>query len=326
MEPSVQPAFQVAPTTLAALRAKWGGRLLCDTPMAGYTRLAIGGPARLLLVVESEADLVSVFRDIRAHRLPYFLLGEGSNVLVADEGVEGLVVVNRHLFAPRFEGSVVEAAGGGNWHELVVACARTGLLGLEFGAGIPGTVGGALYGNAGAFGEAVGDRTLSVRLINRAGEIEERPAAAMGFGYRTSGLQASGEIVLSCRLELEHGDAAAGLGRIEEILRLRAEKHPPPEARTAGSFFKNVKPVSSAPRRQAAGYFLEQVGGKELAVGDAAMYEKHANILINRGRATARDVLALTGELRRRVLDRFGLALEAEVIYLCQERLHQPQG
>ncbi|MBE7560767.1 UDP-N-acetylmuramate dehydrogenase [bacterium] len=324
MSPLSPQTCRLAPETLSALRGKWGDRLVCDAPLSGFTRLAIGGPARLLFVAESESDLLDIYRDILAHKLPYFLLGEGSNVLVADEGLEGIVIVNRYAFPPRIEGTIVTAAGGANWHELVVTCTRAGLLGLEFGAGIPGTVGGAVYGNAGAFGQAIGDRTLSVRLVNRAGQIEERPRQAMGFAYRASGLKATGEIVLAATLQLQRGDAAAGLAALEETLRLRAEKHPPPQVRTAGSYFKNVLPVSSAPRRQAAGYFLEQVGGKQLAVGDAAMYEKHANILVNRGRATARDVLALTGELSRRVRDRFGIDLEAEVIYLCQERMHHP--
>ncbi len=324
MNSSSSPSFTLDPRAIGALAAKWGARLLRDVQLAPYTRLAIGGPARLLFIGETEHELVEIYRDVRAHSLPFFLLGDGSNVLVADEGVEGIVIINRCLFAPRITGTLVEAAGGGNWHELVVECTRGGLVGLEFGAGIPGTVGGAVYGNAGAFGKAIGDRLLHARLVNRAGEIEERPAERMGFGYRTSGLKATGEIVLACRLQLERGDAAAGMAAIQETLRLRAEKHPPDGARTAGSYFKNVKPVSSAPRRQAAGYFLEQVGGKELAIGDASMYEKHANILINRGAATARDVLALTSELHRRVRERFGIELEAEVIYLCQEKMHRP--
>jgi len=315
---------EISTAALQSLQENWGARLHVDTPLAGYTRLAIGGPARLLLEVCSEEEMARAYRDIRTHGLPYFVLGEGSNVFVADEGVVGLILVNRCNFAPRFEGEIVEACGGMNWHDLVETCTRAGLSGLEFGAGIPGSVGGAIYGNAGAFGQAIAERLCSVRLVNRRGEIEERPRSAMRFAYRDSELKETGEIVLAAWLQLAPGDAEAGLAEIARTLALRAEKHPHEDARTAGSYFKNVLPVSSAPRRQAAGYFLEQVGGKQLRVGDAGMFEKHANILINYGAARASDVLALTGELARRVQQRFGIALVAEVIYLCQERMHRP--
>ena len=316
--------WRMGEDSVRELAAAWGTRLHRDRALAGYTRLAIGGPARLLLEITTEEEMARAYRDIRMHRLPYFVLGEGSNVFVADEGVDGMILVNRCAFAPRFDDTAVEACAGTNWHELVLACTRVGLVGLEFGAGIPGSVGGAVYGNAGAFGQAIADRLLSVRLVNRKGGIEERSRAAMRFSYRDSELKETGEIVLAVRLQLERGDPEAGMAEIARTLALRAEKHPHEDARTAGSFFKNVKPVSSAPRRQAAGHFLEQVGGKELRVGDAGMFEKHANILINYGAARASDVLALTGELSRRVRERFGIALDAEVIYICNDRLHQP--
>jgi UDP-N-acetylmuramate dehydrogenase len=318
----MEPDYKIPEHVIETLSNKWGDRLILDASLAGHTLLAIGGPVRLLLEVESEADMVAIYADIMTHHIPYFLLGEGSNVLVDDNGIEGIVLVNKIKTLPCFDNERVEAVAGSNLHEIVTDCTKAGLLGLEFAAGIPGTVGGAIYGNAGAFGKAIGDRIIHVRLLNCKGEVEERARGAMEFGYRTSILKQTGEIVLSCLLQLERGDAAAGLQEIEKNLALRAEKHPEEGTQTAGSYFKNVKPVSSAPRRQAAGYYLEQVGAKELRVGGAGMYGGHANILVNYGNATAADVLALTKELQKRVFDKFSIQLEPEVMHLTQDRLH----
>lgn len=293
-------------------------RLKIGIPLSAYTSLHVGGPARGGVVeVTTVADLAAIVCYLRQQGLPFYVLGGGTNVLIDDAGLDSLVIVNRARDVLELEGDgVIRAASGLALSEVVEAAAARGLTGLEFATGIPGSFGGGIVGNAGAWGQALGDILIDVDVVAPSGEQARYPAQACGFVYRDSLLKTSGDVVLSARVQTHPGDPEAIRTRMAEILEARAQRHPPPGTATAGSYFRNVQPTSAAERRTAAGYYLEQAGAKQLRVGGAAVSDKHANIVVNTGGATACDILALTAEMRRRVQAQFGIDLEPEVRYI----------
>jgi UDP-N-acetylmuramate dehydrogenase len=281
-------------------------------PLREHTTLCIGGPARYLCDVDSAVTLLAAFEAARAEGLEALVLGEGSNVLVLDGGFDGLVIRNRMRGLER-DGECVDVASGESFHGLIERLAGWGLAGLEFAAGVPGTVGGAVFGNAGCYGRAIGGVVEQVRLVGTDGVQRSCGPEALDFRYRHSALRRSGEIVESVRLRLEPGDPAILRQTIDEHLAVRSSKHPSREVPSAGSWFRNLDPREPGGRRVAAGQMLDQVGCKGLRVGDAAVFEGHANIVINRGNATAGEILELTREMKLRVRGRFGVDLVEEV-------------
>jgi UDP-N-acetylmuramate dehydrogenase len=281
--------------------------------MADLTTFRLGGPAGRFVDCATPEELISA---VRAADGVFRLIGGGSNLLVSDAGLEGLVIRYRSE-TPQIaiEGDEVVVSGATLLDDLAAWSVEEGLDGLVMCSGIPGTVGGAVAGNAGAFGEQIGDRTVSVALLLLNGTCEIMPAAGLGFAYRRSALQQPGApAILSVRLALPRGDRAALRARREEILALRAAKHPDwRRVATAGSFFKNVEPTSVAGRRQAAGWFLEQAGALAMRVGGAHPFEKHANIVVCDPGGTAQDVLDLSQRMAAAVRETFGLALKREV-------------
>jgi UDP-N-acetylmuramate dehydrogenase len=307
------------------LRDRLGDGLLVDEPMGCHTTFRIGGPADFFYAARTPGELVAALRAARELELPVFLLGGGSNLLVADDGVRGLVVHDAcdHV---AFDGSEVRADCGADVHGLIERCHDAGLAGLEFAAGLPGTVGGALFGNAGCYGRDLGSRVVECTHVTRDGAVTEtRPAAWYEFGYRDSRLKRDPRVLLSCRLRLEPGDRAAIRREIDEKLALRRAKHPDWRTEpTAGSYFKNLPPdwrtpgarLSPGTRRVAAGQLLDECGCRGLRVGGAAVFARHANMIVNAGGATAADVLALAALMKERVRARFGVVLEEEVLFL----------
>ncbi len=307
------------------LRERLGEGLLTDEPMRLHTTFRSGGPADFFYAARRPGELVAALRAAHELGLPVFLLGGGSNLLVADEGVRGLVVRNAcdHV---AFDGHEVRADCGTEGHGLVERCRDAGLAGLEFAAGLPGTLGGALFGNAGCYGLDLGSRVVECTHVTPDGAVTEtRPAAWYEFGYRDSRLKRDPRVLLSCRLRLEPGEAAASGREIEEKLALRRAK--PPDGRTAppaGSYFKNLPPdwrvpgAKSSPgtRRVAAGQLLDECGCRGLRVGGAVVFARHANMIVNDGGATAADVLALAALMKERVRERFGVVLQEEVVFL----------
>jgi UDP-N-acetylmuramate dehydrogenase len=264
-------------------------------------------------VARSTAQLVRALLVAQRERIRCQVLGQGSNVLFDDEGFDGLVVVYR---AGRVEvdGRRIWAEGGTRYSRLVEVAARNGLHGLAFAAGIPGTVGGALYGNAGAFGRALGDILVEAVLLSPDGASRRRVSAQeLTLGYRSSLLGDTGELVESITVELERGEPAPIWAEIEQVLDHRHRRVPPLTLPSAGSFFKNLPPAAPGQSRRAAGELLDQCGCKGLRVGDAQVYERHANIIVNRGHATTGEVLRLAEEMRRRVRERFDVQLVPEV-------------
>ncbi len=243
--------------------------------------------------------------------LPCFVLGGGSNLLGADAGCRGVVLrVATDGFAVR--GDTVRAGAGLDFDRLIARSLDAGLTGLEFASGIPGTLGGALVGNAGCYGHEIGEFLVEATVLRPDGRLDMVGPEDFGFAYRTTRLRETGAIVLDALLRLGRGDlAAAGAERAEHIAD-RRRKHPV-DLPSAGSWFRNLPPAEPGGRRRAAGVLLEQAGAKDMREGDAAVFPRHANIVVNLGRATSADVLRLVERMRAAVRERFGVELVDEV-------------
>ena len=303
---------------LAAELRALGLDVSVNQPLAELGTFQLGGPCALLVEAPGPEDVIQAARATRAAgRTPLFI-GGGSNLLFSDAGYDGVLI--RHLSSiPRIrrEEHVLEVDAGTVLDDLAAAAAGQGLAGLEALHGIPGTVGGAVAGNAGAWGRQIGDAVERVRLLQPDGTVVEVAGGELDFGYRCSRLQRTGEHLLTCRLRVTPGDRDALLVERARILALRAEKHPDWRVDPCiGSIFRNLEPTSKAERRQAAGHLLEQVGAKEMSVGGARLFPKHANIVIKGPGCTAQDVCDLIARMRAAVEDRFGVVLRREVRYL----------
>jgi UDP-N-acetylmuramate dehydrogenase len=280
-----------------------------------FSNFRIGGPADYFFEAASAADLKAAMLVAHGHSVPCYVIGGGFNLLFDDEGFRGLIIKNSVKgvgLAPSRPG--LTAFSGTSLDDMVKFATANSLSGFEFLAGIPGTVGGAVYGNAGAFGRSIGEHLEDALLLDKTGKEFRAQREYFAFGYRHSGLKKKHDILLSLQFRLEARDKDEIKLRIEENSAVRAQKHPPKETAYAGSFFKN--PVRPDGTKVAAGYLLEQIGARGLSVGGAEVYPGHCNFLINRENAAARDILALAGELKARVKERFGIELEEEVVFL----------
>lgn len=284
-------------------------------PLCDYTTFQLGGPCSVLITCETPAALVEAVRDVARAGRPFHLIGGGSNLLVSDKGVDAVIIrYCTTVCNPRYAQEVVEVSGSVGLDDLVVSTISQGLDGLVFASGIPGTVGGAIAGNAGAFGKQIGDVMVSATLLSREGQLSEVARDTFDFSYRHSRLHESGDILVSARLRLAPGDKETLSAERQRILQLRRERHPDWHTQaTAGSFFRNIEPTSAAGRRQAAGWFLEQAGAKTMRVGGAHVFEKHANIIIAEKDATASDVLTLSEMMAAAVKHMFSQELHREV-------------
>ncbi len=296
-------------------RARQGEQARSGPRLSAYTTFRLGGPCRGLSTCSTRAELRRILETLHEAGEPFLLIGGGSNLLVSDAGVDRQVIrfySERPLVAR--EGNEVLVQASTRLDDLATYAVQQGLDGLVCCTGIPGTVGGAIAGNAGAFGEQIGDRVVSVSVMDRAGQERQLTPDEMGFAYRASRIPDSDCIVVSARLRLKPGDRDRLRMRRQELLALRAARHPDwQRIPTAGSFFKNIEPTSSAERRQAAGWYLEQAGAKALRVGGAHPYEKHANIIVAERGCTACDVLALADQMAALVQRRFSITLHREV-------------
>ncbi len=292
-------------TGLAVRARELGCQTVEGASMSAYTTFKIGGPVPLLVTAPGKA-LPDLYRACQNEGWPVLLLGNGSNLLVSDDGLD-MVVIRLDTGEPvvlREETEIVCPAGL-PLKQLCRFARDRGLSGLEFAFGIPGTVGGGVYMNAGAYGGELRDVVTAVTVLTPAGEVKELSAEDMAFSYRHSALMEQGGAVLSATFSLMPDDPAAITARMEEFLRRRREKQPL-EYPSAGSFFKR-------PPGHYAGTLIEQCGLKGFRVGDAQVSEKHAGFVINRGQATCKDMRALAREVRRRVYEQAGVTLEPEV-------------
>ena len=313
--------------TLARLTAVPALRVTRDEPLHRHARFGIGGPADVFVQTQSDQAFAAALQLAAESGLPFVVIGGGSNLIIADAGYRGIVL---QLAANRIEhqGTVVTAQGGAVLQDLVDYCNRAGLRGLETMTGIPGWVGAAVYGNAGAYGRSIAESVAKVRFLNGAG-VQEFNHAECQFHYRESIFKRQKSwIISSCTLQLTPADPAELQETSGKILKIRNEKYPP-DMKCAGSIFKNflyaelpssvaaeVPPGVVREGKVPSAYFLEQVGAKGMRIGDIQVATYHANLIYNDGQGTAADVVRVIQELKARVRERFGMEVEEEVQYV----------
>ena len=278
-------------------------------PMAGHTTFRIGGPADCFLQIENEEQLKGVQRYLNMVEVPYFVLGNGSNLLVNDNGYRGIIL----QIGPRMSGIVVKgecivAKAGALLSQVARVAMEHGLTGLEFASGIPGTVGGGVMMNAGAYDGEMSQVVTQVRVISRDGETLELDKATMEFGYRTSTIRNNSFIVTEVTFELQKGDTDVIKSKMEELMTRRREKQPL-EYPSAGSTFKR-------PEGYFAGKLITDAGMSGFQIGGARVSDKHCGFVVNMGTATAQDVRDVISEIQKRVKDKFRVDLEPEVVFL----------
>ncbi|MBO4981278.1 MAG: UDP-N-acetylmuramate dehydrogenase [Lachnospiraceae bacterium] len=275
--------------------------------LAAHTTFRVGGAADCLLELETEEQLIAVRRYLEKVGIPFFLLGNGSNTLVRDEGYRGVVLqIAGKMNRIRVEGNHIIAQAGALMSQVARAALEHGLTGLEFASGIPGTVGGGVVMNAGAYGGEMCQVVTHVRVVNQESEVMVLDNEAMEFGYRHSAIRHQPFVVTEVAFALEPGDPAEIKAVMDDLAARRREKQPL-EYPSAGSTFKR-------PKGYYAGELIMNAGLRGFQIGGARVSDKHCGFVINTGNATAADILELIGEIQRRVKERFGVELEPEVI------------
>lgn len=283
--------------------------------LRGHSSFRIGGRADYFFAARSSEELKSCLGFAHERSLAYYVIGSGTNMLFADEGYRGLILKNEVRGIHRKKGSGrIDVLAGTPLADLVSFTLEEGWAGLEFAAGIPGTVGGAVFGNAGAWGWAIGQLLLEAVLLDGQGRELRVGNGHFEFGYRHSVLKTRHLTILRVVLGLRKGDRGRIKAKMEESLAKRKAPFPSLKMAYAGSFFKN--PILPDGTKMAAGYLLDKVAAKELRRGRAAVYAGHANFILNCGGATAADIRSLARTMKARVKKEFGITLEEEIIYL----------
>ena len=284
-------------------------RVFTDELMKQHTTFKIGGPADYFLVPESGEEVGEIIKICKQTDIPYFILGNGSNLLVGDGGYRGAVIqIYRNMSAVTTEGTTITAQAGALLSSVAAAAKNASLTGFEFAGGIPGTVGGAAVMNAGAYGGEMKDVLVEVTVMDADGNIFTIPAEKLELGYRTSIIKKAGYIVLEAKIRLEEGDQEAIRERMKELTIQRTTKQPL-EFPSAGSTFKR-------PEGYFAGKLVMDSGLRGYQVGGARVSEKHCGFVINAGGATAKDVRTLMENVRDIVYEKYGVTLEPEVKFL----------
>ncbi len=275
-----------------------------NEPLSKHTSLRIGGPAKYFVEVKKKSELVNLLKIAKKYNWKVFLLGAGTNLLVKDRRVKGLIIKLGGEFKKiKFSDKKVKVGAGVILPQLIKYCAENNLGGIEFLAGIPGTVGGALVMNAGNPKEGIGNLVDSVEIMKRNGKIQILKKKELHFSYRNSNFPV-GSLILSCWLKLKNSKKDTIIKIIKIQLRKRWEKQP--RGLSAGSVFKN-------PRGDYTGRLIEKADLKGVKYGDAYISEKHGNFIINRGNAKAKDVLYLIRKIKKRVKKKFGVKLKLEI-------------
>ncbi|MEE8437710.1 MAG: UDP-N-acetylmuramate dehydrogenase [Candidatus Neomarinimicrobiota bacterium] len=282
------------------------GNILENEPLSKHTSFGIGGPARFIINPLDKQDLIGILKFANKQKLPVFFLGSGSNLLVSDKGYEGLVIsLGKSFKKLTFEGNLVNADAGVMLGKLVKNCKQNQLTGMEGLIGVPGTLGGAIFMNAGAFGSEISKKLQEVTVISLQGIEKQYNRAEMTFGYRSSNFT-SGEIIIAAKFELKSSVKSSIHDRQKQSSETRKNSQPL-KFRSAGSIFKN--PGAGKP----AGYLIDQAGLKGIRIGGAEISSKHANFIININNATAENVAQLIGRARKKVYKSFGINLELEI-------------
>ncbi len=277
--------------------------------MAAHTTFRVGGPADCLVELENTEQLQKVQHYLKQIEMPYVVLGNGSNVLVSDEGYRGIVLqIGNRMNRIMVEGNCVIAQAGALMSQIARVAMENGLTGLEFASGIPGTVGGGVVMNAGAYGGEMSQVVTKVTVVNAEGEILELENETMEFGYRYSIIRNQPFAVTEVSFELVQGDREVIKAKMDELTTKRREKQPL-EYPSAGSTFKR-------PEGHFAGQLIMEAGLRGFQIGGARVSDKHCGFVINAGDATALDVKTLIEEIRARVKEKFRVELEPEVVFL----------
>ena len=280
--------------------------LLAGEPLSKHTSFRVGGPAELLACPRSEEELAALLRQCARMELRPRVLGGGTNILAPDGGVPGVVISTRGLDSLELsEDGSISAGAGVPLARLAVFAQKNGLTGLEFAHGIPGTVGGGMYMNAGAYGGELAQVAVSARFLTAEGELRTLVGEEMGLGYRRSAFMGLPGVIVSARFRLEAGDPETIQARMRELMERRRASQPL-ELPSAGSTFK--RPVGGY-----AAALIQEAGLKGFRVGDAAVSEKHAGFVVNLGHASSADVLTLIARVRETVKASSGIELEPEV-------------
>ena len=292
------------------LRAEAGEQVIkLNEPMAAHTTFRIGGPADVFAVPENADQAAVILGICREEGVPFFILGNGSNLLVSDSGFRGVVIqIYRNMSALKTEGQRITAEAGASLASVSAAARDASLTGLEFASGIPGTVGGAVVMNAGAYGGEIKNVLAEAVVLTDRGQIRTIAASDLGLAYRTSVIREKGYTVVRAVFRLEKGETDAIRMTMQDLARRRIEKQPL-EYPSAGSTFKR-------PEGYFAGKLIMDAGFRGYCVGDACVSEKHCGFIINKGHATAADVKKLMQEVTDGVFSRFGVRLEPEVRFL----------
>ncbi|KKO51488.1 UDP-N-acetylmuramate dehydrogenase [Paenibacillus sp. DMB20] len=288
------------------------GAQFWNEPLAKYTTWKIGGPADCLFVPETKEQLAKLISILHAHDVPWTQLGRGSNMLISDKGIRGAVIkLGQGFDEAAFNGDMAEAGGSMSFVKLSVLAGKEGLTGLEFAGGIPGSVGGAVYMNAGAHGSDVSRIFKSADIVLETGELVHHAAEDMEFDYRHSVLHGKKGIVVRAVFQLRHGDRRE-ISATMASYKDRRRRTQPLQSATAGSVFRNPPGDHAARLIEAAGLKGHRIGGAEIS-------KQHANFIENTGQATAEDVLALMKKVQETIAERNGITLVPEV-YVMGER------
>lgn len=293
---------------IISIADKYGQKVIKGAMLKDYTTFKIGGEAKILIEISSSDALCELIKSLNRFEIKYMILGRGSNILFDDKGYNGVILHIGHEYADiKSDGNIICAKSGAPLTSVCSTALKCGLSGLEFAYGIPGTVGGAVFMNAGAYGGEMKDVLVSCKVIDREGNIKTVKAKDMDLSYRHSIFQKNGEVILSADLRLDESKSRREIEeKMNDLLGRRKAKQPL-EYPSAGSTFKR-------PEGYFAGKLIEDSGLKGYTVGKAAVSEKHSGFVINLGGATFKDVTALIGDVQDKVLKDSGQVLECEVM------------
>ncbi len=293
------------------LKKHLGEEVALHVPLAPHTTFGLGGPADFFYQPQTLTEISRAIQFAREEGIPYYLMAGGSNLVVADRGFRGLVV--KITCAELETGDhTISAQAGISLGKIVDTAYEMGWAGIETLAGIPGSFGGAIYGNAGAYGRSISDVLENAVVYDREGQVKIVGPEYFGFRYRHSDLKVTREVVLSARIRLVDGDRAKLKARMKEILATRHAKHPV-DLGSAGSYFKNIEDPQAQFGKVPAGLLLDQVGAKNLRIGNAGVFRRHANIIVNYGGARTLDVRKLAEIMREKVKRAHRIVLEEEI-------------
>ena len=283
--------------------------ILFEEPMCRHTTFRVGGEAQFFVRVSKREQLLHIIPYLKQVETPFFILGNGSNLLVGDKGYPGVILqIGDRMNRMTVEGEHIRVQAGALLSQIPKAALDAELTGFEFASGIPGTIGGGVVMNAGAYDGEMSQVVEQVTVMNREGELLELSGEEMEFGYRTSIIKNRPFIVLQVCLKLVRGNVAQIRAKMDDLSRRRREKQPL-EYASAGSTFKR-------PEGYFAGKLIMDAGLRGYSIGGACVSEKHCGFVVNKGKATAADIAEVIWEVRERVMDRFGVTLEPEVIFL----------